>query len=458
VPRVLLASFVGGLSALGCSWTRFGDVVDDPPVVMLERPDTMTTGFGVTLTAAEKDGRSLLLVGGEPGTSAVALFALGTSAAPGTKALDTHFCNGASGQCFLGAQVAYLAQTQQPEGHSSPDASSCVALGLGKSNLDGPGVFFECEDRASFTRKVLPQYEEDVDFALRTDQNETVVLAGDGAPDPAILVGAPSALTLGRAWYYPPDAVEPVELAPAGKSGAGYGSKVLALAIGENSWLFAVAAPGAGELHLFRATGDEAHYVGCLGGSPGFGRTLASGFVRPGSKASGDLPELLVSDDDTVYVFEAAPLAALPDATDVSCSLAALPPMTLRNSFGCGSTKDTSDCSTSSFGVALAVGDVDGDGDGEVLVGAPQMTVHGTHGVGAVLVYDAEQPGDGTLSDTRFVTQGTNGDSIGGSLAAASIGGRDVIVAGGPRNGKVALFYCSALVPPALRDARCEAP
>jgi hypothetical protein len=456
MARGLLWSCSCGVLALGCSWSRFGEVTDNPPVVMLDRPSTMTTGFGVTLTAALEDGRSLLLVGGEPGTSAVALYAVGTSEAPGTTALDTHFCNGASGQCFLGTEVAYLAKTQQPEGHSSPDASSCVALGLGKSNLDGPGVFFECQDKSSFSRKVLPKYEEDVDFALRTDQNETVVIAGDGAPDPAIVVGAPAALTLGKAWYYPPDAVEPVELAPAGKSAPGYGSKVAAIATGENSWLFAVAAPGAGELHLFRATGTEAHYVGCLGGSQGFGRTLATGFVRAGSKASGDLPELLVSDDDTVYVFEAAPLAALPDATGISCSLAALPPMTLRNSFGCGSTKDTSDCSTSGFGVALAVGDIDGDGDGEVLVGAPQMTVHGTHGVGAVLVYDADEPGDGTLSDTRFITHGTNGDSIGGSLAAAPIGGRDVIVGGGPRNGKVALFFCSSLVPPALGGARCE--
>jgi len=445
-----------GASTLGCSWSRFGDITENPPVVLLERPETMTTGFGVTLTSAVEDDRSLLLVGGEPGTSSVALFALGSSEAPGTKALDSHFCNGASGKCFLGASVAYLPVTRQPDGHEPPDASSCVALGLGSSNLDGPGVFFECRDKASFSRKVLPRYQEDVDFALRTDQNETVVIAGDGSADPAVVVGAPSALTIGRAWYYPPDAVDPVELAPLGASAAGYGSKVAVIRTSENSWLFAVSAPGGGQLHLFRATDNEAHYVGCLGGSLGFGRTLATGFVRAGSKASGDLPELLVSDTDTVYVFETAPLAALPDATGISCSLAALPPETLRNSFGCGSTKDTSDCSTSGFGVALAVGDVDGDGDGEVLVGAPQMTVHGTHGVGAVLVYDVDEPGDGTLSDTRFLTHGENGDSIGGSVAATTIGGRDVIIGGGPRSGKVALFYCSSLVPPTLRGPRCE--
>jgi len=140
----------------------------------------------------------------------------------------------------------------------------------------------------------------------------------------------------------------------------------------------------------------------------------------------------------------------------VSCTLAALPAGTLRNSFGCGSTKDTGDCSSSDFGASLAVADVDGDLDGEVLVGAPQMDVFGTHGVGAVLVYDLDEPGDGALSDTRFVASGKTGDALGGSVAAGSIGSRDVIVAGEPHSGQVSLHYCSSMVPPAQGGARCE--
>jgi hypothetical protein len=455
-----LCALAGASSA--CSWSRFSDVTENAPVVELERPGNMTTGFGVTLTPALRDdGRSLLVVGGEPGTSPAALFDLAAGDTPNLEAIDSHFCNNSRGTCFLGSSLAYVATTAQPPPEDDgdeprPDASSCVALGLGLSNIDGAGLFFECEDGAAFARRVPEPYQAGVEFALRTDQNETVALASDGSPSPALVVGAPSALKTGRAWYYPPSSSEPVELTPAGVTATGFGSKVAVVALGGDSWFFAVSAPNSGQVHLFRASGDEPHSLGCLGGTPGFGRTLASGFVRPGSKDAGDLPELIVADFDKVSVLEVAPLAALPDATGISCSLAALPAETLRNSFGCGSTQDTSDCSSSDFGVSLAVGDVDGDGDGEVLVGAPQMTVRGERGVGAVLVYDLDAPGDGALSDTRFSVPSKEGDSIGGSVASASIGNRDVIVAGGPRSGKVSLFYCSSLVPPALRGPRCE--
>jgi hypothetical protein len=458
----LVALSLLGLASAACSWSRFGDVTENAPVVLLERPGNMTTGFGVTLTSGVRDDdRSLLVIGGEPGTSPAALFDLGSGDTANLEALDSHFCNNALGKCFLGSSVAYVPRTAQPPPEDDrddprPEAKSCLALGLGLSNIDGAGVFFECEDKAAFSRKVPEDYEMGVAFALKTDQNETVALASDGRESPAVVVGAPSALKTGRAWYYPASSSEPVELTPAGTTANGFGSKVAIIATGDDSWFFAVSAPNSGQLHLFRATGDEPHYLGCLGGTPGFGRTLTTGHLRAGTKDAGELPELVVADYDKVSVFEVAPLAALPDATGISCSLAALPAETLRNSFGCGSTKDTSDCSTSDFGVALAVGDVDGDGDGEVLVGAPQLAVRGEHGVGAVLVYDVDTPGDSTLSDTRFITGGKNGDSIGGSVAAASIGQRDVIVGGGPRSGTVALFYCSSLVPPALRGARCN--
>jgi hypothetical protein len=454
-----LATVALALASGACSWWRFNDVTENTPVVMLERPANMTTGFGVSLATAKDGERSLLFVSGEPGTSPAALFELGTVEAPGIDAVDSHFCNNALGKCFLGSSVAYVPRTalpppEDPGDDQRPDASSCLALGLGRSNIDGAGLFFECEDQAAFARQVPEPYFDSVEFALKTDQNETVALATDGSDSPALVVGAPSALKTGRAWYYPPDASEPVMLSPAGTTASGYGSKVAAIALGGESWLFAVSAPNDGQLHLFRADGNEPHYLGCLGGNLGFGRTLATGYVR--GKDAGEPPELIVADYDKVTVFETAPLAALPDATGISCSLAALPASTLRNSFGCGSTVDTADCSTSDFGVSLAVGDLDGDGDGEVLVGAPQMTVHGEHGVGAVLVYDLDEPGDGALSDTRFIAHGKSGDSIGGSVAAGSIGARDVIVAGGPRSGQVALFYCSSLVPPALRGSRCE--
>ena len=455
MPRALalLRSALLAFASAGCSWSRFGDVTENAPVVRLSRPDNMNTGFGVTLASGNLDGRSLLVVGGEAGTSPAALFDLGQGDDPNLSAIDSHFCNNAQGKCFLGSSVAYLAHTTTSEG---THLDSCIGLGLGKPNAGEPGVFFECQGNGVFSRPVLPKYLDDVEFALKTDQNETIALAGDGADDPALVVGAPSALTTGRAWYYAPGSAVPVELSPGAKTAEGYGTRVATIPTGASGWLFAVSAPNAGELHLFRGDGVSATYLGCLGGSPGFGRTLATGLLSAESASAAVPPELLVADYDNVYVLASAPLAALPAATGISCTLASLPKDTLRNSFGCGSTKDTNGCSTSDFGVALAVADVDGDGDGEALVGAPLMAVRGTQRVGAVLVYDLDEPGDGTLSDVRFIASGKEGDALGGAVAAGAIGGRDLIIGGETRSGQVSLHYCSALVPGALRGPRCQ--
>jgi hypothetical protein len=449
--RVLVATLA--LLAGGCSWSRFSDVTEDTPIVRLERPDNMNTGFGVTLATGTLDGRSLLLVGGEPGTSPAGLFDLGKGDAPNLATIDSHFCDNTQGKCFLGSSMVYLPHTVTSAAQDRRSVDSCVALGLGKPNFGDVGVFFECQDRTAYSRPVIPAYEDDVDFALTHDQNETIAVAGDGADDPLLVVGAPAALTTGRAWFYAPGTDEPIELKPPQKTADGYGTRVAAVPLGSAGWLMAVSAPNAGDLHLFRTDGTSPTYLGCLGGMPGFGRTLTTGSV---SGAAGGSRELVVGSYDSIFVFDTTPLAALPEAHGVSCTLAALPAGTLRNSFGCGSTKDTGDCSSSDFGASLAVADLDGDLDGEVLVGAPQMAVFGTHGVGAVLVYDIDQPGDGALSDVRFVASGKGGDALGGSVAAGSVGGRDVIVAGEPHSGQVSLHYCSSLVPPTLVGARCE--
>jgi len=454
LPRT--CSCFGALLALaagGCSWSRFGDVTENTPVVRLERPQNMNTGFGVTLASGNLDGRSLLLVGGEPGTSPAALFDLGKGDAPNLDAIDSHFCNNGQGKCFLGMSMVYLPHTVTSAEQDHRPVDSCVALGLGKPNFGDYGVFFECQDQTAYSRPVIPSYYSDVKFALDKDQNETIYVAGDGADDPVLAVGAPAALGTGRAWYYAPGGDEPSELKPPQKTAGGYGTGVAVVPLGAGRSLMAVSAPSAGELHLFRTDGTAATYLGCLGGTPGFGRTLTTGYVSPIGSAP---PELIVADFDAVFVFETAPLAALPEATNVTCTLAALPPETLRNSFGCGSTKDTGDCSASDFGAALAVADVDGDGDGEVLVGAPQMSVYGTHGVGAILVYDVDAPGDGALSDVRFVASGTSNDALGGAVAAGSNGSRDIIIGGEPKSGQVSLHYCSSLVPPTLTGTRCE--
>ncbi len=151
-----------------------------------------------------------------------------------------------------------------------------------------------------------------------------------------------------------------------------------------------MAAPTAGELYLFREQSGAADFIGCLGGPTNFGRALATGVVL----GDDSTPDLAVTDERLVYVLDGQKLAELPEASSVNCSLGALPEGALISSFTCGSTDDIEGCDVSRFGETLAIGDLDGDGDGELAVGAPGMTVRGESNAGAVLVWDLEAPGE----------------------------------------------------------------
>jgi hypothetical protein len=457
--RALVATLLlAGLSA-GCSWARFDDVTEKGPVEFLKKPANMQTGFGVVLQTGTLDGRPRLVVGGEHGTSPAAVFDPGNAQAPNLNALvSTHCVSSVTAPCFLAPQIAYVPRTRI-ERRGNLEVTGCVAVGIGRSNNEGDGVFFNCQE-TSFARPVLSArgYVSDVDHALDVGQDEPITLATDGSENPPVLVGAP---THELAWYYAPESDVPVRLNPpvaVDDLPAGFGNAVAAIRLAERSWLFAVSAQDGGQLHLFRAEGERPRYLGCLGGTPEFARRVIAGLV-PGPdtpEIGDDVPDLVVSDRATVFVFDGAKLAELPETDSMTCTLAALPEKTLIASFGCGSTPDTSECSSSDFGAALAVGDIDGDGDNEVIVGAPQMTVRGEHGAGAVLLYDVDSLGDGALHDVRFLAQGEQGDALGGSVAATPIGDRDVLIAGAPRSGKVGLFYCSSMVPGAKRGKRCE--
>jgi hypothetical protein len=166
--------------------------------------------------------------------------------------------------------------------------------------------------------------------------------------------------------------------------------------------------------------------------------------------------ELLIADALTVTVFDGAALELLPSSTATDCTLAALPANAVLASFGCGATPDVSGCGASEFGEALAVGDIDADGDGEVAVGAPNMSVRGESSAGAVLVYDVESAEPHALRDARYLASAELGERLGTSLAMPRIGDRSVIAAGAAGAGKTVLFYCSPLLSAAQRGTRCQ--
>ncbi len=439
-----LALGLAGLVA-GCSWSRFDDVTADAPIVMLKKPSDMRAGFGVGLAAAADAERSTVLVGGSVGLSNASSFELGSGQDPTVNATVTEYCNGAEA-CFLGAPFVGMPRAildDDPAGHPQ-----CFVLGIGQTPVHGNGVSVRCGDGLLFSYPVPESYQDDVDFAIETDQPEIVALATDGTELPALIVGAPS---VELAFAYPPGTVDPVELVPPGEVPETYGSVVAAWPAGE-ARLYAVSAPGAGSLYLFREVGGDAEFIGCLGGSSNFGRALATGVVL----GDDSTPDLAVTDDRLVYVFDGQKLAELPSSSSAVCSLAALPENALVSSFTCGSTDDIEGCDSSRFGETLAIGDLDGDGDGELAVGAPGMTARGESNAGAVLVWDLEERGDIELTEAKFISSAEENDQLGASLVLPRVGERHIIAAGAPGNGKVALFYCSSLLPAGAEGARCN--
>ena len=436
------------LSTLGCDWREFDVYSEDVPVVLLEKPDSMSRGFGVSLAVAANGSDKLtVLVGGSPGEhSPAGSFSLGVAQSPITDATDTGSCSGdvqSANICFLADTPAGLGRAQI----TGEISELCFVLGIGLAD-DGArdrdrGLIARCEDGTEYTLPVPSSVVSELikgPMTLNSNIPVPLVLSSDADVEAALVAGAKDQ---GLAWFYRPMSMTPVELvAPATE--VDFGAAVAAIRLPGGGRAFAVAAPESGHVWVFRS--DDA-----AGVPSGFGQTLASGAV---DGVAGD--ELVVADGEFVYVFSGAAINQMAPSGAVECSTAALPAGGLITSFGCGSRINTSGCGSSEFGAALAVGDLDGDGDGEVIVGAPKMTVLGESRAGAVLVYDVEGSAKHQLTEHRVLSSAESGDLLGASLAMGRSDNRNVIIAGAPGNHKVAVFYCTSLLPGSEQGSRCS--
>jgi hypothetical protein len=447
--RRVVSSLIIAAVASACDWTEFDALEEGAPVVALDRSAEVRGDFGQWLASGTQGSRVRLIVGGQPGSSGAAAYELGLEQSPSVDANQEGFCRlGARiEQCELANSGAYLRL-----GTRSEAAQMCFAYAWGKTEERPQGVLVRCrdgfDDSLGVPRVARDQRQEDLDD---NDEHQPHFMASDRSESPVLLVGLPNQR---MAWFYPAGTREPemLELPEGEAAPSSFGAQVAVMSLDQDepARLFAVASPESGGVWLFRSDdGASAVSVGCLGGHEGFGRALAAGDV------DGDgVDDLIVSEADVVTAFSGAVLGTFPESkVPHGCSLQALPEHSLLASFGCGSAEAAKDCPKSAFGASVAVGDLDGDGDGEILVGAPRMTIHGVENAGAVLVYDAEGQDRHELSDLYYLATPRDGDRLGSSIAAVRQRQRDIVAAGAPGNDAAYVFYCSDL----LRDktGRC---
>lgn len=444
---------LAALSA-GCSWSRYDDIVEKSPIALLNRPKAVSDGFGSSLATATVGDSVTLLVGGAPLKSGGAEFELGTSDSPTLEARDTGHCLGSDAPCYFSSTPVALSGARGP-GPKPRDL--CFVDGGGTASSES-GVVVRCTDDVEYALPVPKVVDTLLDFSIKSAQPTAFRFGADHGPDPAFLATADEESAV---WYYPALSKTFVELPnPAESKGRWEKPQLRTLAVARlagDARLLAVGVPGDGAVRLFVAPdGVTPSYIGCLGGTAGFGRAFATGPVTKGGDDS-----LVISDDSVVYVFDATALSTMLPTANTDCSLGSLPASSLVTSFTCGSTKNISDCESSEFGVALGVGDLDGDGDGEVVVGAPSMTVRHTNRAGAVIIYDVDPPESAKdhlydFKDIAFLSSADADDQLGRSIALPNLGDHQVLAAGAPGGGKAAIFYCPSFLPPKLAGARCQ--
>src|SRR5512142_554590 len=200
--RLMLGS-AAACAALGCTWTRFDDVTDNPPVERFDVPND-TSNAGQSLATFHSATGNVTLVASS--SDKLLVYGLGSGVQPSRNAIAERACAG-DASCVLAQQLTGLVASPMTGN------TGCVAYGIGTSDPGTPtaavNILLMCEDlelRSLPVPDTMSQWMAGHTVSSSTALSMATTRRGDPQP---LVVSVPEA---GITWFY--DGVEsaPIEL------------------------------------------------------------------------------------------------------------------------------------------------------------------------------------------------------------------------------------------------------
>ncbi len=401
--------------ATGCSWSRFDDALDQGPIEFVDRPTVVRGGFGTTLAGSDR----VLFVGGSPRLTPGALMMLGAGP-PTVHGTIASACDDSSCR-VVGGPVAVA---------DRGPSKQCFIVGLGIGGVlgQGKGLVAACYTGPGYKLPAPDELAKSViDPAFDAVGNfllpNIVALGADGD---TLALGSPDAK---GAWVYPSiqGDMPPEQLPTPADASTSFG--VAVAPSGPAAQLaVAVSAPTLGRVYLFDASKSPATQRACLQGTAPYGVVLLS---------FHDAKRRLLAVSDGARRVDVLDLDKIPASPDCK----APPAEAMVQQLGCTENDDVTGCAGSAFGSSLAAGDLDGDGDAELAVGAPGLNTRGTPNSGGIQIFDLE--GTNLPLRTLFLTSAVANERIGTSLGIAKTGVGSVVLSNAFIKQELLLFHCA---------------
>ncbi len=444
-----------------CNFQVFDTFAEDTPTTaFVDR----SYGARVALTG-DANGITVLAAGGKPGEG-VRFFSVGDGkSAPSTVPRSTAaLCELSTDKivagtpCVGGTTLAAAGTLNDGGSDATPglDHIGCFAVGYGRvttaATLYGPVI--ACADGQVFTLggATGSQVEKGLSLldpaALSALRIAFAALPGAGklpSKNPPLLMGSEAD---GGAWFWPaatPGSAPRVVPAPSDGKATRFGATV-AMARAAGTSLLLVAAPEAGRIYAYTpgaTAADPPVPAACLEGEKGAGTAIGVGDL------DGDgLDDLAVTDPRRVRIFLGKNRPTTLGAGDCPSTWPAE-----GLAITCAEAGGASGCATAQFGASLAIGDLDGNGQVDLAVGAPGAGYSGVEGAGAVFLFSPLA--STTVLDVRGLASPSAGDAFGAAVTIGKVGTQDTLAVGASGKAGTYVTWCTKL-PGNPGGARCR--